>query len=227
MSDRTGLDLEPSLIQWFRRQLTTWGRSHLRDFPWRRTCDPYAIFIAEYLLQKTAAHTVASVYESFLERYPTLDRLAAASTQEVAQVLKPLGLQFRAQRLGLAAEEILKHHDGCIPNSEAQLLLLPGIGKYTARAICSQAYGQSLAVLDTNVARILERFFGMVGGRVKSRDPLLWGAASQVAPKNDVGRWNLTLLDLGAAICTARNPDCTHCPLQARCKFFIGSTIHR
>lgn len=228
MSDRTvqlEFDLDPSLIQWFRHQLMTWATLNLRDFPWRQTSDPYAIFIAEYLLQKTAATSVASLYESFLKGYPTVETLAAP-TEDVAQFLKPLGLHFRAERLCLAAREILKKHDGRIPNSEVQLLHLPGIGKYSARAICSQAYGQPLAVLDTNVARILERFFGVLGGRVKSRDPLLWAVAERVAPKNYVGRWNLTLIDFGGAICTARNPDCINCPLSARCALLIGSTLN-
>lgn len=206
-------------IQWFRRQLKAWGSGNFRDFPWRRTEDPYAIFVAEFLLQKTGASTVAPIYEVFISRYPTLSNLAAAPIEDVASLLQPLGLSFRAERLLQSAQLIIKNHGGKIPRTEAQLLELPGVGKYTARSICANAFGQPLAVLDTNVARILERFFGLEGDRVKSRCPLLWTAAEQAAPKRQVGRWNLTLLDFGATVCTSSKPHCAECPLQRQCNY--------
>lgn len=117
----------------------------------------------------------------------------------------------------------MEFYDVKIPTNQAQLLALPGVGKYTARSICANAYGQPLAILDTNVARILERFFGLLGGRVKSRCKLLWKAAEQVAPKTEVSKWNLTLLDFGALVCTAKNPRCTQCPLQQQCSYLTRS----
>ncbi|MEH2165741.1 MAG: hypothetical protein V7K41_03510 [Nostoc sp.] len=110
-------------------------------------------------------------------------------------------------------------YGGKIPDSEKQLLELPGIGKYTARAICSQAFTQPLAVLDTNVACILERFFGLQGERVKSRCKILWSAAEIIAPNKEVGKWNLTLLDFGAMVCRAKNPLCNNCPLSTKCNY--------
>ena len=210
-------------INWFRRQLSTWASANFREFPWRNTSDPYAIFIAEFLLQKTAATTVAPIYETFLARYPTLKDLAAASLAEVASLLQPLGLHFRCDRLCQSAKVILEQYQGKIPDTEAQLLALPGVGKYTARSICANAFSQPLAVLDTNVARILERFFGLQGNRVKSRCKLLWKAADRVAPGQEVSKWNLTLLDFGAAVCTAKNPKCVECPLQQQCNYSIAS----
>ena len=210
-------------INWFRRQLSTWACQHFREFPWRNTLDPYAIFIAEFLLQKTAAATVAPIYATFLARYPTLNDLAAASLAEVASLLQPLGLHFRCDRLCQSAKVILEQYQGKIPDTEAQLLALPGVGKYTARSICANAFSQPLAVLDTNVARILERFFGLQGNRVKSRCKLLWKAADRVAPGQEVSKWNLTLLDFGAAVCTAKNPKCAECPLQQQCNYSIAS----
>lgn len=139
--------------------------------------------------------------------------------EEVARVLQPLGLSFRALRLLQSVQVILDKNEGKIPNTEAQLLQLPGVGKYTARAICASAFGQPLAVLDTNVARILERFFDLQGGRVKSRCKILWEAAERAAPDMEVGKWNLTLLDFGAAVCTAKNPHCTECPLRQQCSY--------
>ena len=210
-------------IRWFHRQLSTWACQHLREFPWRNTSDPYAIFIAEFLLQKTAAATVAPIYATFLARYPTLNDLAAVSLAEVASLLQPLGLHFRCDRLCQSVKVILEQYEGKIPDTEAELLALPGVGKYTARSICANAFSQPLAVLDTNVARILERFFGLQGNRVKSRCKLLWKAAERVAPGQEVSKWNLTLLDFGAAVCTAKNPRCAECPLQQQCNYSIAS----
>lgn len=217
--DKTAQLLTPTKTNWFRYQLSIWAAENLRKFAWRCTTDPYEIFIAEFLLQKTGATTVAPIYNTFLSKYPTLKDLAAASLAEISLLLKPLGLHFRAKRLHESVQIILKDYAGKIPTSEAQLLTLPGVGKYTARAICSQAYSQPLAVLDTNVARIFERFFGLQGDRVKSRCKLLWQAAQQVAPNTEVGKWNLTLLDFGASVCTARNPSCANCPLARECNF--------
>ncbi|MCL1473630.1 A/G-specific adenine glycosylase [Argonema antarcticum] len=206
-------------VRWFRRQLKSWASGNLRNFPWRKTQDPYAILVAEFLLQKTNADTVAPVYQRFMERYPTLNALAAAPAEEVGTLLQPLGLAFRADRLRLSTQLILKNYKGKIPKTEAQLLKLPGVGKYTARSICAHAFGQRKAVLDNNVARILERFFGFCGGRVKWRSQELQEAAERAAPKTKVGTWNLALLDFAAAVCTARNPHCGECPLQEQCKY--------
>ena len=212
-------NLDAVKIKWFRHHLSIWGTQNLRDFPWRQTCDSYAILVAEFLLQKTDAFTVLPIYEIFLSRYPMLDKLVKANIEELGELLKPLGLYFRAKRLYQCACIILEQYGGKIPDSEKQLLELPGIGKYTTRAICSQAFSQPLAVLDTNVARILERFFGLQGERVKSRCKILWGAAEIIAPNKEVGKWNLTLLDFGAMVCRAKNPLCNDCPLSAKCNY--------
>jgi A/G-specific adenine glycosylase len=206
-------------INWFRKQLLDWAVVHRRDYPWRKTTDAYHLLVAESLLQKTDADTVEPIYKLFLERYPTLQDLAAANLEDVAKILKPLGLFFRAERLQQCAQIIIQQYQGKVPEDQKQLLKLPGIGDYTARAIGSQAFNQSLAVLDANVARIIERFFGLQGERVKSRCKILWGAADLIAPKTDVGTWNLALLDFGALTCKAQNPDCEHCPLSAKCQW--------
>ncbi len=211
-------------VGWFRQKLRTWADANLRAFPWRRDRSPYAVFVAEFLLQKTDATTVAPIYESFLERYPDLAALTAASLADLQVRLQPLGLRFRAERLLQAATILRDRYGGSIPKDETALLALPGIGPYTARAICSQAFDLPAPVLDTNVARILERFFGLTGGdRVKSRCKLLWTAAERVAPAIAVGHWNLALIDFGALICTAQRPQCGSCPLQSRCRQFAGS----
>ena len=212
--------IESENIEWFRKRLLRWAEPNLRDYPWRRTTDPYSILVAEFLLQRTDADTVLPIYKVFLTQYPTLDRLAIATVEDIAKILQPLGLFFRAERLSQTAQMITKEYKGIIPHQETELLKLPGIGKYTARAILSQAFSQSAAVMDTNVARILERFFNIKGERVKSRCKILWNAADNVAPDLEVGHWNLTLLDFGALVCTARNPKCSECFLAMRCYWF-------
>jgi A/G-specific adenine glycosylase len=216
--------LEEAKIAWFRFQLRAWVVDNWRDFPWRQTSDPYAIFVAELLLQKTEATLVVPIYEAFISRYPNFKSLATAPLDEVKILLKPLGLFFRAERLCRAAQIVVRDWDGTLPNSVSELIKLPGVGKYTARSLCANAFGQSQAILDTNVARILERFFGIEGDRVKSRSSLLWQAAERVAPETEVGKWNLTLLDFGATVCTAKNPLCHQCPLREKCDYFESMT---
>ncbi|WP_373542353.1 A/G-specific adenine glycosylase [Chamaesiphon sp.] len=212
----------PARIKWFRHQLSAWGVVNRRDYPWRKTTNSYHLLVAESLLQKTDADTVAPIYELFLQHYPTIQDLAAANLADLAKILKPLGLFFRAQRLLQCAQIVISQYDGKVPQHQKQLLKLPGIGDYTARAIGSQAFNQPLAVLDANVARILERFFGLQGERVKSRCKILWGAADLIAPKTNVGTWNLALLDFGALTCKAQNPGCDYCPLSSKCKWHLG-----
>lgn len=211
--------IDTDKTKWFRRELLAWGKQHRRKFPWRNTKDAYAILIAEFMLQKTNVPLVAPIYEEFIERYPTVEALAEAEFIEIKNILQPLGLSFRAERLYKTAKILIEDYLGKIPHTEAELLKLPGVGKYTARSICANAFGQSKAVIDTNVARIFERFFGFEGGRVKSRCPLLWQAAGEIAPESNVGIWNLTLFDFGATVCTAKNPGCGDCVLRERCEF--------
>ncbi len=175
--------------------------------------------MAEFLLQRTDAVTVTPIYNDFIARYPTIQDLASAKIEEVAALLKPLGLFFRADRICQSAQIILEKYNNKIPQEEQKLIELPGVGIYTARSICTNAFGQTLAILDTNVARILERFFGLKGERVKSRCKILWKAAETTAPTREVSRWNLTLLDFGALVCTAKNPNCDRCPLAKRCHY--------
>ncbi|MCW5849335.1 MAG: A/G-specific adenine glycosylase [Anaerolineae bacterium] len=205
---------------WFRCRLQEWGQGRLRYFPWRHTSDPYHIFVAEFLLQQTDAPRVIAVYNSILEKYPTIDDLAEASLEEMAEILYPLGFHFRSVRLVQSARIIKGVHDGRIPDTEQVLLTLPGVGPYMARSVCANAFSQPLAVLDTNVARILQRFFGFKSTRARARnDPQLWQEAQRVAPENGVGTWNLTLIDFGAMVCTMWNPKCNICPLQERCNY--------
>ena len=213
-------------INWFRTMLANWAKQNLRNYPWRNTDNPYEILIAEFLLQRTDADTVRPIYDEFLIRYPTLEKLADAKLEDLVAILQPLGLFFRAERLSQTARIIMAEYRGKVPDSEIELLKLPGIGKYTARAICSQAFAQPAAVMDTNVSRILERFYGLRGERVKSRCKILWQAAETISPQTKVGLWNLTLLDFGALICTARKPRCSECPVAKQCSWYKSNSKH-
>jgi A/G-specific adenine glycosylase len=151
--------LAPAKINWFRGQLSIWGQKNLRNFPWRQTHEPYAILVAEFLLQRTDAAKVVPIYTNFLARYPTLPDLAGANVEEIGKLLQSLGLFFRAERLHQCAQIVLQEYRGKIPESEKELLELPGIGRYIARSICANAFGQPLAIVTK---RISEKFYRLV-----------------------------------------------------------------
>ncbi len=220
--ENTAESLNQIKLKWFQRQLIVWGEEYLRVFPWRQTQDAYAILIAEFLLQQTDAPRVVPIYQELLEKYPTLNALADASVTEIADILKPLGLHYRALRLSRVARAISEDPDcrGEIPQDEFKLVKLPGIGRYIARSICANAFNQPVAVLDTNVSRILQRFFGLTPRLKRARDDsFFWNTAQRVAPDTNIGLWNLTLIDFGAIICTFRNPRCLECPLLQQCNY--------
>jgi len=216
-------NLNEANLRWFQRKIRAWGKEHLRDFPWRQTKDPYTIFVAEFLLQQTDAPRVVPVYQQLLKEYPTLSTLAEASVTEIADIMKPLGLHYRALRLHQAACLMIENpvYERKIPDNETELLQLSGVGKYMARSICANAFGQTTAVLDTNISRILQRFFGLKSRIKRARDDhFFWELAQRVAPSTNVGFWNLALIDFGAAVCIFREPHCDKCPLRKRCKYY-------
>jgi A/G-specific adenine glycosylase len=213
-------------VKWFRHAISTWARDNFRDFPWRRTTDPYVVFVAEFLLQQTDAPRIVSVYQQLLTKYPTLNDLAMASVSDLAVLLRPLGLHYRASRIFQSAHRIVSDptFGGKVPDDKAKLLQLPGVGNYMACSICANAFSKPFAVIDINISRILQRFFGLKPHRARARDdPYFWEIAQRVAPRTDVGRWNLSLIDFGTAVCTSRNPRCTECPLRQRCEYLLKS----
>jgi A/G-specific adenine glycosylase len=216
--EKRALAIDPDKIQWFRRQIKAWFRENRRDFPWRETQNPYHILIAEILLTRTRSENVVPVYRSFLVKYPTVEDLAKAPLADIEKAIAPLGFDFRAGQLHRSAERIVSLYGGKIPDNEKDLITLPGVGRYTLNAVLATAFGQRAPVVDTNVVRILERFFGLEGRGEKSRDSYLWDAAEAIAPKRNTKAWNWTLIDFGALVC-APNPRCSVCPLKKRCNF--------
>ncbi len=203
----------------FRSRLLGWFRRHQRDLPWRRTRDPYRIWLSEIMLQQTRVAAAIPYYQRFLERFPDVESLARAKEEEVLRRWAGLGYYSRARNLQRAAREIVARHGGEFPLEFAAALALPGIGRYTAAAILSIARGAPHAVLDGNVARVLARLEALRGDL---REPRRWRAlqssADRLLDTGHPGDWNQALMELGATVCTPRAPKCPLCPLSASCR---------
>jgi A/G-specific adenine glycosylase len=207
------------------RCITSWFGKNARDLPWRRTRDPYAIWISEVMLQQTQVKTVIPYWERWMRELPTIQSLAAADEQRVLKLWEGLGYYTRARNLQKAARLICDQYRESFPTRFDDILALPGIGRYTAGAICSIAYGQPAPILDGNVIRLLSRVFAL-GGDPKSKlnQEQLWSlsrALVTAAAKQDAcSSLNQGLMELGATICLPRDPLCPQCPVRARCEAF-------
>lgn len=202
----------------FQRRVLDWYAAHGRDLPWRRTRDPYAILVSEILSHQTQIARVLPVYERLLGRYPTVTALARAPLAEVKAITDPLGYKIRGRWLHTAALRVADRPGGTFPDTLDELRSLPGIGRYTAGAVMSFAHHRDAPVLDTNVARLLRRYFGVVA-TPRARTQELWSLAAAVIPKGKGYLINQALMDLGAMICRARAPRCEACPLRRTCDF--------
>ncbi|MEO8258560.1 MAG: A/G-specific adenine glycosylase [Acidobacteriota bacterium] len=205
----------------FRQRLLAWYRRHGRDLPWRKTSDPYHILVSEIMLQQTQVDRVLPKYQEWLEKYPSLEALAAAPEQDVTDAWYPLGYNIRPRRLQTIARESVARYGGALPADEATLLSFKGIGAYTAGAIRSFAFHQRAAILDTNVARVLFRIF-VGAGDAKSHATRrhLWKLSETLVPHRHVFDFNQALMDFGAMVCVARRPRCLICPMAKGCRSF-------
>lgn len=201
----------------FTKLLLEWGNDNLRDFKWRNSTNPYEILIAEMMLQRTKAEQVAAIYDSFLERFSDVKKLANSDTEEIKKVIKPLGLEYRAKRIKEVAEAIVKDHDSTVPASEKELLELPGIGRYISGAVLSIAFKKDVPIFDSNVARILQRVFSMEITAESHKKKEFWDFMGQMVPEGRAKEFNLALIDFGSLICTPRNAKCENCPLANIC----------
>ncbi|MEX0654684.1 MAG: A/G-specific adenine glycosylase [Phycisphaeraceae bacterium] len=220
--------MSPRLPQ-FRRRLLAWYDQHHRRLPWRLspnpesrtpnpTPNPYHTLVSEAMLQQTQVATVVPYFHRFLEAFPTLEALAAAEEQQVLRLWQGLGYYRRARHLHAAAKAIVDRHAGRVPDTLDALLALPGVGRYTAGAVASIAFDRRVPILDGNVARVLARLFAV-------DEPIdqpttrtaLWELAEQVLPRQRVGDFNQALMELGALVCTPRQPQCLVCPLRGEC----------
>ena len=194
----------------------TWGMPRLRDLPWRRERDPWAILVAEVMLQQTQAHRVIPKWEAFVAAFPTPAHCAAASLGEVLRLWQGLGYPRRARNLRAAAEAIVDRHGGAVPDELESLTALPGIGPYTARAVLAFAFERDVAVVDTNIARVLAR---TAGTRLTARQAQ--AAADELVPRDEGWAWNQILMDLGALVCRPA-PNCVECPLDSSCRWALA-----
>ncbi len=209
------------------RTIVRWQRRHGRhDLPWQGTRDPYAIWLAEIMLQQTQVSTVVPYYQRFRERFPDIASLAAASEDEVLRLWSGLGYYSRARNLHRAAQLVVERHAGRFPSAPADIAALPGIGRSTAAAIAAFAFGARAAILDGNVKRVLARHFlvaGFPGERAVEQK--LWALAEALVPARDNETYTQGLMDLGATVCTARDPQCTRCPLRETCGAYAGNRV--
>ena len=203
----------------FRKPLLAWFRQFRRDLPWRRTRDPYWVWLSEIMLQQTRVAAVIPYYERFLERFPNLHALAAAPEEEVLRLWSGLGYYSRARNLHKAAQKIVAEHGGKFPSLPEDVLALPGIGNYTAAAILSIAFDQKQAVLDGNVARVLARLGAVRGDlRESARWQTLQNCADVCLEPKSPGDWNQAMMELGATLCSPKSPQCLLCPVARFCE---------
>lgn len=201
----------PTLRSAIRRKLVRWYQSNKRDLPWRRSGDPYAIWISETMLQQTQVATVIPYYKKFLDHFPTVDALARAPLPQVLRLWSGLGYYRRAENLKKAARQIVRGHAGQIPQDFAQLRALAGIGDYTAGALLSIAFGKPYPAVDGNVRRVLGRLLRVTDERK------LRAIAAELVPAKRPGEFNQAIMELGATICTPKNQRCADCPMHSLC----------
>ena len=211
--------ISPKNIRAFRGSLLRWYRRHGRDLPWRRTGDPYAIVVSEFMLQQTQVATVIPYYDEWRRRFPDFASLARASENDVLRAWQGLGYYVRARNLHATARTVADQYRERFPRSVGKMQQLPGIGKYTAHAVASFAFNQSVPIVEANTARVLTRLFDFresidsVAGR-----KTLWQYAATLLPKSNARIYNSALIDLGALVCIPRGPKCGICPVKKICR---------
>lgn len=216
-SDNT-VPLSVVLIRRIRRDLLAWYRVEARDLPWRRTKDPYAVWVSEIMLQQTRIDQGAPYFERFMSAFPTVYALAGASEDAVLKLWEGLGYYSRARNLHRAARMVAQERGGVFPGSAAEWEHLPGVGRYTAGAIASIAFGERTPVVDGNVIRVLTRLFDIASPSDAAETRAhLWELAGDLVPEDAPGDFNQAMMELGARVCTPKRPGCGACPIRKRC----------
>ena len=204
-------EVRPQLLRWFDRSK--------RDLPWRRSREPYGVWVSEVMLQQTQVERVVRYWTKFVARFPNVASLAEAELKDVLGLWTGLGYYSRARNLHLASKELMLRFGGELPDSVESLLTLPGFGRYTAGAVASIAFELEAPLVDGNVARVLSRLLELDGvPGEKTREAALWGAAEVLVEGARPGDWNQALMELGATVCVPQNPLCLVCPVRASCQ---------
>jgi A/G-specific adenine glycosylase len=200
-------------------RILSWYKKNRRDLPWRKTKNPYRILLSEVMAQQTQVARVALFYSAWLKKFPTISDLAKASRADVLRQWSGLGYNSRALRLHELAKRLADGSNGKLPLTVDELASLPGVGRYTAHAVACFAFGADVPVVDVNIRRIFSRIFWKVRSTTQMQpENIIWDRAEQYLPYKDASVWNQALMDLGAMICTARNPQCGACPINMVCK---------
>jgi A/G-specific adenine glycosylase len=215
--DLPSLPLE--ITQELRRSLLTWYGESGRDLPWRRSRDPYCIWVSEIMLQQTQVKTVVPYFQRWLEQFPTVQALAIASQQQVLKAWEGLGYYARARNLHRAAQVVVEQHGGVFPTDLDAVLALPGIGQTTAGGILSAAFNQPVPILDGNVKRVLARLVALETPPNKALKQL-WQLSTLLLDPQQARDFNQALMDLGATICTPKQPACLLCPWRSHCQAY-------
>lgn len=210
---------QPLALRQLQLSLRQWYHQSGRELPWRKTQDPYAIWVSEIMLQQTQVKTVIPYYHRWLNQLPTLQALAAAEQQQVLKIWQGLGYYARARNLHRAAQEIVAKFDGIFPQELEQVLQLPGIGRTTAGGILSAAFNQPHPILDGNVKRVLARLLGLQLPPNRA-EKHLWQVSAQLLDRQWPREFNQALMDLGATVCLPRNPTCEICPWRVHCQAY-------
>lgn len=208
---------EKRKLRIFTRKLLKWSGKHLRDYPWRRTGDPYRILIAELMLRRTRADQVLRVYSFFMRRFPGLTHFLESSTKELLAILKPLGLRWRAKNFVALRRYLGKHGITALPVSYDRLVAMPGIGDYVARAVINLSGRFPVYVVDANVIRLVCRFFGYRFNPELRRKRWFREIMEAVTPREKTREFVLATLDLPATVCLPKRPKCEVCPLFQEC----------
>jgi A/G-specific adenine glycosylase len=203
----------------FRPRLLRWYRKNGRDLPWRKTRDPYHILVCEFMLQQTQVATVVRYYKDWLRRFPNFGALASAKKNDVLHAWQGLGYYARARNLHATAKLVVDRHQGRFPESIHEMRKFPGIGKYTAHAVATFAFGKSVPIIEANTARVLSRLFDLRSpvDSIRGKE-FLWQYAADLMPKARADIYNSALLDLGALVCLPRAPRCAICPVKEFCR---------
>lgn len=218
---------EPSRVKMdsFIEALLEWHKSNNRNYLfWRKTKNSYHVLVAEVMLQKTTAKQVQGLIENFLERFPRILDLTNARTEDIEELITPLGMEHRRARVFKSLAKIIaEKHDGRIPSSEKELLALPGIGRYIANSVLCLAFGRETPLLDTNIVRILERVFSLKSRKARARtDNMIWDFVRRMTPSGKSRDVNLALLDFGALVCKSGKPKCKVCPINKFCDYYLS-----
>lgn len=210
----------------FRKRLRRWFRQYARDLPWRRTRDPYAVWVSEIMLQQTQVSTVVPYFERFLRDFPTIQELADATEHDVLRQWEGLGYYRRARQLHRAAQQVVERFGGRFPTDLENVLSLPGIGRYTAGAILSISLGQQQPILEGNTIRLHARLLNY-SGDVHSGDGqrVLWGFAEHLVTRHRPGELNQALMELGSRVCTPKQPKCGSCPVASHCRGRLAGEV--